>query len=367
MHNILFWNARGVGNLATIGRLRHLVRSNQLDLIALMEPLVGEDRIPLICSQIGLQDGLSASSGKIWLLWLSRCRLSVIRGSDQAVTMQLSILGASAGPVFVTAVYGKHNYIQRRELWLFLEGTKLDVGCYPWCIGGDFNVTLRADEQSGTARFDSRAANDFQSLLFETNLHIPPTTGSPFSWMGKCRGRIRLKKLDYFLCNDRWLDVFPNGKIETLPRTTSDHAPLLFHVLSPRPSGARPFRFLNIWLQHPDFAELVKTSWSAPIAASGMFKLAGKLARLKAELKTWNRIAFGNIFERKNQSEQEVQDAEAALDSCPNSVNAARLDSAYRSLQLRLKAEEEYWRQRLGCVGSTRVTPTPIFFMPRLR
>ncbi|KAG0493823.1 hypothetical protein HPP92_004817 [Vanilla planifolia] len=166
--------------------------------------------------------------------------------------------------------------------------------------------------------------------------------------MGKCRGRIRLKKLDYFLCNDRWLDVFPNGKIETLPRTTSDHAPLLFHVLSPRPSGARPFRFLNIWLQHPCFAELVKTSWSAPIAASGMFKLAGKLARLKAELKTWNRIAFGNIFERKNQSEQEVQDAEAALDLCPNSVNAARLDSAYRSLQLRLKAEEEYWRQKAG-------------------
>ncbi|KAG0478706.1 hypothetical protein HPP92_013425 [Vanilla planifolia] len=79
-----------------------------------------------------------------------------------------------------------------------------------------------------------------------------------------------------------------------------------------------------------------------------MFKLAGKLARLKAELKTWNRIAFGNIFERKNQSEQEVQDAEAALDSCPNSVNAARLDSAYRSLQLRLKAEEEYWRQKAG-------------------
>ncbi|KAG0476838.1 hypothetical protein HPP92_013679 [Vanilla planifolia] len=48
---------------------------------------------------------------------------------------------------------------------------------------------------------------DFQQLIDCKGLLIPPVSGSNFTWQGKRNGKVILKRLDYFLCNSRWLDL----------------------------------------------------------------------------------------------------------------------------------------------------------------
>ncbi|KAG0456964.1 hypothetical protein HPP92_022121 [Vanilla planifolia] len=144
---------------------------------------------------------------------------------------------------------------------------------------------MMEQDQLGAARFRNRDAGDFHAAVMDSNLHIPQTIGGPFTWQGKRRGAIVLKRLDYFLNNVAWTEAVPDGVVEILPRTTSDHAPILFRAQYPRNGGAKPFRFLNAWLLHPGLEDLVHHSWNAPIVAAGIYKFIGKLARLKASLK----------------------------------------------------------------------------------
>lgn len=73
-----------------------------------------------------------------------------------------------------------------------------------------------------------------------------------------------------------------------LPRSLSDHCPLLL-MEDGRDWGPRPFRFLNAWFLHPDFKPMVKKSWEeATIFGWARYRLKGKLAKLKVDLKKWN-------------------------------------------------------------------------------
>ncbi|KAG0454519.1 hypothetical protein HPP92_023811 [Vanilla planifolia] len=182
----------------------------------------------------------------------------------------------------------------------------------------------------------------------DANLHIPTTIGGPFTWQGTRRGGLILKRLDYFLCNAGWLETFPDGTVEIMPRTASDHAPILFRVAPRRRLGAKPFRFIDAWLKHPDIDDLVQRSWNVPIAATGIYRLIGKLARLKVLLKRWNKDSFGDLFRNKDLAEQNVRDAEAALAANACQENVDRLASANSLLLNRLETEEDFWKQKAG-------------------
>ncbi|GJX74377.1 RNA-directed DNA polymerase, eukaryota, reverse transcriptase zinc-binding domain protein [Tanacetum coccineum] len=50
--------------------------------------------------------------------------------------------------LFCSFVYAHNRYIQRRDLWTNLVTHKNYIQNRPWCILGDFNVSLNADENS---------------------------------------------------------------------------------------------------------------------------------------------------------------------------------------------------------------------------
>lgn len=75
---------------------------------------------------------------------------------------------------------------------------------------------------------------------------------------------------------------------------TSDHAPLLISVSPKVPFNSR-FIFQRMWMDHPEFQNIVAQVWAEETTGSPSYRVAAKLRRLKVKLKTWNWGTFGDL------------------------------------------------------------------------
>lgn len=88
--------------------------------------------------------------------------------------------------------------------------------------------------------------------------------GPRFTWSNGRQGIANVQKqLDRGLCNEEWRSLFLKGMIQILPRTYSDHAPLLIHMngLTVNSPINRPFRFEAAWILDPTFENIVTNNW----------------------------------------------------------------------------------------------------------
>ncbi|RVW81340.1 putative mitochondrial protein [Vitis vinifera] len=122
---------------------------------------------------------------------------------------------------------------------------------------------------------------------------------------------------------------------EVLPRWTSDHWPIVLET-NPFKWGPTPFRFENMWLQHPSFKEHFG-SWWREFQGNGWegHKFMRQLQFVKAKLKAWNKASFGEINERKKSilldlANFDTMEQERGLDWSPIfGESASRLESPF--------------------------------------
>lgn len=88
-----------------------------------------------------------------------------------------------------------------------------------------------------------------------------------------------MERLDKALGNDSWCDLFPNHSIFHLPKTHSDHSPILVELIPKRRGHHnQPFRLETFWCKHPDFfnvvnkTRLIQTILQLVIPSSKMLK-----------------------------------------------------------------------------------------------
>ncbi|RVW98412.1 hypothetical protein CK203_026853 [Vitis vinifera] len=167
-----------------------------------------------------------------------------------------------------------------------------------WCVGGDFNVIRRSSEKLGGSR-------------------LTPS----------------MKDFDDF--------------IRVLPRWTSDHWPIVLET-NPFKWGPTPFRFENMWLQHPSFKENFGRWWRE-FQGNGWegHKFMRKLQFVKAKLKEWNKASFGELSKRK----EDILSDLVNFDSLEQEGGLSHELLAQRALkkgeleELILR-EEIHWRQK---------------------
>lgn len=69
-----------------------------------------------------------------------------------------------------------------------------------------------------------------------------------------------MKRLDKALGNEKWCDLFPNYPLIHLPKTHSDHNPIMIELFPrTRHKHVHPFRLETFWCKHPNFPSLVKS------------------------------------------------------------------------------------------------------------
>ncbi|RVW15380.1 hypothetical protein CK203_082622 [Vitis vinifera] len=124
--------------------------------------------------------------------------------------------------------------------------------------GGNFNIIRRSSEKLGGSSL-TPSMKDFDDFIRECELIDSPLWSTPFTWSNMQESLV-CKRLDRFLYSNEWEQLFPQSLQEVLPRWTSDHWPIVLET-NPFKWGPTPFRFENLWLQHPSFKESFRSWW----------------------------------------------------------------------------------------------------------
>lgn len=169
------------------------------------------------------------------------------------------------------------------------------VNSLPWLIGGDFNQISATNEKFGGKLASLKGCLTFSKNIDKRGLQDLGFQGPTYTWSNRRysnKHTLIRERLDRFLCNDRWLDLYPNSKVYHLSSPGSDHSPLVLKTNAFIPTHI-PFRFETLWIREPTFPQVVSSSWSQP---QSYFQ---NLSNFYANVKVWKKAYVCNIFRNK--------------------------------------------------------------------
>lgn len=108
------------------------------------------------------------------------------------------------------------------------------------------------------------------------------------------RGQIIRERIDRAMANALWIEKFPDNAVIHLPRTKSDHHPIMTNCYGlDNPTTNRPFRFEASWFTHPDCEPILRHIWD------NSSDIIHAISQVPDKLIPCNKEHFGNIFRRK--------------------------------------------------------------------
>lgn len=343
--DVLIWNCRGAGNKSFRRNFTDLFMKHKPSIVALLETKVKLDTMGTFFKKLGLKGSLHIDPmgrvGGIWILWdPDFISLNPTKITDQVI--HVNVKKDDFDEWVFSAVYGSPNQVTRNQLWEeLIDRATSNTG--PWLVAGDFNDTATVNESQGStsAVRTSQLAN-FRDRMDRCNLVDMGAEGPKFTWSNGRKGMALIRKrLDRALCNSDWSSLFPEGMVRILPRTYSDHAPVLIHTLriASRGRTKRPFRFEAAWLLDPRFHDVAKNSWLGNNFADKIISLTNKVSK-------WNKESFGNIFRKKKWILGRIEGIQRAQSNQPmHSLQCLEKDliADYNNI---LNQEELLWFQK---------------------
>lgn len=181
------------------------------------------------------------------------------------------------------------------QLWndlLSLYG--INSNTQPSMLIGDFNNILNPSEKTGGDRKTNVHTVNFAEFLKNGGLVSLFALGVPFTWSnGHKANTLIFERLDRVLVNASWLNPFPNATLHNYPIFSSDHSPILLDCYPNNQCnvvGRCDFKFMAMWLNHPEFINIVKKAWSFEFKCNPNDNLRGYLGAMKTFAKVWNQL-----------------------------------------------------------------------------
>jgi exonuclease III len=261
----IFWNSRGLSDLAKSRFLADTSKERNLDFIALLET----------CKKDFSQPTLDNFSGGKNFLWHWTAPHGRSGGLLLGVNLDVFDIGSiDEGDFFIkfrlrnkkddfhwvlVAVYGAAQP-EYKEVFL----TELVQACskekLPLCVGGDFNIIRNASEKNNN-RFDGRWPFLFNAIIDGLDLREIEMSGRKFTWANSLPIPT-YERLDRVLVSCEWEQKFPLTTVDALSREISDHTPLLLSTGEETKSGNKSmFKFELGWLLRDGFFDLVSEVW----------------------------------------------------------------------------------------------------------
>ncbi|VFQ77929.1 unnamed protein product [Cuscuta campestris] len=340
---LIFWNVCGVPS--SIDRLISLKRIHTPSFFCLFEPKISASHISTYGLKLGFNNHLSSTNNKRWIFWDSSLLHLVSFDDEEQVThCNFSMVNYSNSNLTISCVYGAHTVVERRQLWESLQGrSNLN---HNWVVGGDFNAISSPSEFKGQCEPSALGMEELKSCIEACNLFCPDPSGGLFTWSGtRSRGKT-WRRLDRVLVNLAFQSFFPTFYIHHLPKACSDHKAILFSCHSSLDRGPSSFRFLNAWIHHNRFLQVVKECWTKSSSCGGMHGLVAKLKDLKGCLREWNKNEFGNIFENLTMEDELATQTQQHYEADPTEANRALAQEANAKLLLATHREVAYWKQK---------------------
>ncbi|XP_060210427.1 uncharacterized protein LOC132637337 [Lycium barbarum] len=110
----------------------------------------------------------------------------------------------------------------------------------------------------------------------------------------------------------------------------------------------KSFRFLNFWVEHESFLDVMKENWVESYGLDPFFNFHNKLKKVGRALSKWSRDTYGDIFKQIATLEEVVQVHEQEFEQNPTGLNRERLQRVQADLIRFYAIEEKIWRQKEG-------------------
>ncbi|KAG5615505.1 hypothetical protein H5410_015329, partial [Solanum commersonii] len=133
------------------------------------------------------------------------------------------------------------------------------INC-PWGVVGDFNVIIDAEEKIEGRPYKIEESFDFVACLNDCDLQDGGET-----------------------------------IVTHLARTCLDHTPLLIRCILKVTNHNKYFKFLNMWIEHTYYLEVVHDAWSDTEEGNLLHTLHQKIKKVSKSLSTWSRRDFVTI------------------------------------------------------------------------
>ncbi|WMV28772.1 hypothetical protein MTR67_022157 [Solanum verrucosum] len=114
-------------------------------------------------------------------------------------------------------------------------------------------------------------------------------------------------RIDSAFGNSNWMMKWGHVQVEYELPHISDHSPMFLQVTDEPRGGRLPFKFFNVWVDHPNFLTLVLKVWRQPVNKKGMEKIWYKLKLLKSLLKDLNIKEFKNVRSNTVKAREELK------------------------------------------------------------
>lgn len=142
-------------------------------------------------------------------------------------------------------IYASTSYIHRRNLWNSLSNFPVNN---PWTFTRDFNAIVSACEYRGSQTPANIPMNYFINWIDKNQLIHIPTLGNAFTMCNGRKGRHRTETmLDKAICSISLMDKCHSVTCNALPKTNSDHYPIIFSVKFEEVMIISQFKLHKMW------------------------------------------------------------------------------------------------------------------------
>ncbi|KAF8380030.1 hypothetical protein HHK36_027500 [Tetracentron sinense] len=165
-------------------------------------------------------------SGGLALFWNDQVNLTVTESTSNKI--ETEIVHPETAKIWdATFVYGPTNEFQRRDLW---DNIKFSAGKRnrPWMCCGDFNDIVSVREKEGGVPKAASKIRNFTDMLNGANLLDLGFQGPRFTWSNRQENEKCIwERLDRFVANISWREMFEEATVYHLLDIGSDHRPVL--------------------------------------------------------------------------------------------------------------------------------------------
>ncbi|KAL6549238.1 hypothetical protein OROHE_009083 [Orobanche hederae] len=346
--NCLVWNARGLGIPRAFHELRRLLAEHSPEIVFICETKLKSYQCSSWRNYFGYNGMIvveaHGKSGGLLLLWKDVIDISIRSYNQGHIDC---VINADPIKWRFTGFYGNPDVNHRGQSWELLRCLSKETGhgTEAWLVGGDFNEILRQSEKVGGRCRNLGQIEAFRQVVEECGLTDFFQDDASFTWSNKrSDGKEIRARLDRYLMNMKWLELFSNSNVTTLDFYGSDHQALLLTMEAGDQvrlqKGRKRFHFEQKWFLDKNFIHDFLVQW---LNLPNVSSLPSKLDQSKHFLRYW----AGTRFNRLGKKLKELRFERVKwLQRDPDKVCQLTVKRLSDEIERTAEMEEVHWKQR---------------------
>ncbi|KAL9673458.1 hypothetical protein QQ045_029716 [Rhodiola kirilowii] len=302
---VFSWNCQGLGRPRTVRALREAIKSHSPQIVCLLETKK---------RAVEVEGGLA-------ILWDD----SVGVENRNYSFFHIDVVIKEQEEFRLSIFYGNPSVSKRKESWNLLRQLR-SMDDLQWVVIGDFNEVLSLNEVKSGRMRNQWQIDNFRKVVEDCHLIDLGFIGYPYTFSNHRVGEEEFQaRLDRALADEAWMRKFPRALVSHLHLHASDHQLILLDTDSSCKDYSKMMD--DFWSKYGD----TRDGW------------AGKLSLCKEMLKSWSRLAFGDMRRKIHSIKQDLE----AVKSCPRTAEMVEKErSLSEELDRWLVREETFWMQR---------------------